>query len=275
MRRISERGLDFIRGFESFVPYVYDDMVPAHRGRYSEWDGGPVTGTLTIGYGHTNAAKHPLKIRQGLRISETEAEEILDVDLDECEAAVTDLVKVPITQGQFDALVSFAFNCGTNNLKNIVARLNRGNAAGARAAFDYYVKSKGVVMRGLQRRRDGEQALWDADIDAPVPPPPAEPVDHPAEVDPDPAPPPATMAVSTEGNTAIAVGSAGVTTSATVLSTAVKNAAEAKAFGVWGFLIALAEQPEFWTGILAAIVLVGGPAYLWLRRRTKLVTHGV
>ena len=179
--KISKTGLDFIKSFESFVPYVYDDKVAPIKGRYREWKGEDVRGTLTIGYGHTDAAKHPLRIAKGVKISEAEACKILDVDLDECEAAVSKLVKVPINQGQFDALASLTFNMGEGNLarSSLLARLNRGDYRGARAAFDLYVKSKGEVMRGLQRRRDGEQALWDA-VASPLP---THPVDHPAEVD--------------------------------------------------------------------------------------------
>jgi lysozyme len=178
-QKISTQGLDFIKGFESFVPYVYDDKRSPVKGKYPEWDGGAVKGTLTIGYGHTNSAKHPLKITQGLRITKEQALHILDVDLDECEEAVNAQVKVPMTQGQFDALVSFAFNCGAGNLKNLTNRMNRGDFESARAAFDFYTKSKGEFMRGLQRRRDGEQALWD-DMDVE---PPTEIVEHSEEVD--------------------------------------------------------------------------------------------
>jgi lysozyme len=177
--KLSPQGLDFIKGFESFVPYVYDDLVPSVKGKYREWDGGPVKGTLTIGYGHTDAARHPLKIKQGLRITEAEARQILAVDISECEDDVERLVTKPLTQGQYDACVSFTFNCGAGSFKNIAKRINAGNYAGARAAFDLYTKSKGKVLRGLQRRRDGEQVLWDSDI----PTVPTEVVDHPAEVD--------------------------------------------------------------------------------------------
>lgn len=178
--KISASGLDFIKGFESFVGYVYDDLVPPVRGKYKEWDGGEVRGTLTIGYGHTDAAKHPLKISKGLKISEAEACEILDVDLDDCEEAVRRNVSVPLSQGRFDSLCSFAFNCGEGNLKNITKRVNRGDDSGARRAFDLYVKSKGQTLRGLQRRRDGEQALWDS---VPTPPITKDDTFHPAEVD--------------------------------------------------------------------------------------------
>lgn len=183
--KTSQTGLDFIKGFESFVPYVYDDLVPAKKGVYREWRrGDPIKGTLTIGWGHTDAARYklPFKLKDvpdGFRITQVKADQILAVDLSECEEDVLRLVKKPLTQGMFDACVSFCYNCGPRNFANIAKRINAGNYAGARAAFDLYVKSKGVTLRGLQRRRDGEQALWDSDI----PPVPTEPVDHPAEVD--------------------------------------------------------------------------------------------
>lgn len=180
--KTSKRGVEFIKGFESFVPYVYDDLRPAVKGKYPMYKpGDKVIGTLTVLYGHTDAARHPLKIKDciGKTFTEDFGREVLAVDLAECEEDVLRLVNKPLTQGQFDACVSFTFNCGAGNFKNIAKRINAGNYAGARAAFDLYVKSKGKVLRGLQRRRDGEQALWDADI----PLVPTEVVDHPAEVD--------------------------------------------------------------------------------------------
>ena len=95
-RKLGKKGLDLIKSFESFVPYVYDDLLPPVKGKYREWNGGAVKGTLTIGYGHTDAARHPLKIKQGLKVSQAKALEILDVDLDECEEAVNRLVRVPL-----------------------------------------------------------------------------------------------------------------------------------------------------------------------------------
>lgn len=183
--KLSPQGLGFIKGFESFVPYVYDDLVPAKKGVYREWkNGDPINGTLTIGWGHTDAARYKLGFKlkdapENFRITKEQGDKILAVDLEECEEDVLRLVKKPLTQGQFDACASFTFNCGAGNFANIAKRINAGNYSGARAAFDLYVKSKGQTLRGLQRRRDGEQALWDANI----PTVPTEVVDHPAEVD--------------------------------------------------------------------------------------------
>lgn len=191
--RISPAGLSFIKSFESFVPYLYDDLIPPHKGSYAEWNGAPVRGTLTIGYGHTASAKAQIHMGRGARVTEAEACAILDIDLDECELAVNASVHRPLTQGQFDALVSFAFNCGMGNARNIIARINRGDMASARAAFDLYVTAKDrsgkrQFMRGLQRRRDGEQELWDIsdafELHAPIQRlMPAEPVHHTAAVD--------------------------------------------------------------------------------------------
>ncbi len=182
-RKLGKKGLDLIKSFESFVPSVYDDLLPPVRGKYREWNGGAVKGTLTVGYGHTDAAKHPLKIEHALKISQAKALEVLDVDLDECEEAVNRMVRVALTQGQFDALVSFTFNCGTGNLRksSLLKKLNAGDYDGARACFDLYTRSKGKVLRGLVRRRDAEQALWGDTADCVLLP--EDPVAHPAEVD--------------------------------------------------------------------------------------------
>ncbi len=159
--KIGRKGLELIKSFESFVPYVYDDKIPPVKGKYQEWKGGAVKGTLTIAYGHTDAAKYPLKIEKGLKVTPAKALEILDVDLDECEEAVTRIVTVPLTQGQYDALVSFAFNCGIGNLKKLIVPLNKGDYDACRQKFSEFIRSKGEVMKGLVRRRNAEQALFD------------------------------------------------------------------------------------------------------------------
>lgn len=153
--------IDFVKGFESFVAYPYDDLLPPIDGHYREWTGGHLLGTLTIGYGHTNDAIYPLKITAGMRLTEEKAAEILAADMAEIVDYINSHVTVPFTQGEGNAMASFGFNCGTGSLANIVHRVNEGHADEARSAFDLYVYSKGQKLLGLQRRRDGEQALWD------------------------------------------------------------------------------------------------------------------
>lgn len=266
--RISRQGLEFIKGFEGCVLYVYDDLKPPVNGKYREWKGEAVKGTLTIGIGHTSAAKHPMKPALGLRITEEQALEILDVDLDECEDDVNRLVKVPLTQGQFDALVSFTFNCGAGNLKKLIAPLNKGDYQGTRAKFDLYVKAKGVTLKGLQRRRDGEQALWDSQVPE-VPAEGEQGVDHPAEV----AAPKEPMGAGAAGSTGAAVGvvsGAAAATSAIPpppphITETVANA------GLWkgmGETVAMMgsfawQRPVVVSGIvLAVLLLTVGPRFL-------------
>ena len=164
-RDINAAGLALVKSYESFVPFVYDDLRPV-RGvpyGYLEWDGRKPKGTLTIGYGHTDDAKHPLKIRKGLRITEPEACDILDVDLDDCEDRVSRAVKVPISDNQFSALVSFDFNTGAilgDKQASFVKRLNAGDYDAVRPGLMQWVKSKGQTLRGLERRREAEAALF-------------------------------------------------------------------------------------------------------------------
>lgn len=177
---VSSKGRAFIEGFESLVLYPYDDLLPPVGGVYREWKGEPLRGTATIGYGHTDAAKYPLRVTPGLRITQQKGDEILDVDLDECETAVNQLAKVELTQGEFDALTSFSFNCGVGALQHLIAHgLNDGNYDATRSALDLYVYSGGQRLLGLQRRRDGEQGLWD-DFAVAIP---TEIIHHTANVD--------------------------------------------------------------------------------------------
>lgn len=176
----------FIEGWESLVLYPYDDARPPVNGKYREWLGEPVQGTLTIGYGHTDAAGLP-KIVQGMRLTEQEAVNLLEKDLAPVIKYTNEHCQRPITYGQFRALVSFGFNCGEGNEQNLINRINLGKFDEARAAFDLYINPP-YARVGLQRRRDAEQGLWDM-AESPTPDRrpidiPTEPVHHTAEVEP-------------------------------------------------------------------------------------------
>lgn len=183
---LSKRGRHFIEGYETCVLYVYDDARAPVKGVYREWRGEPVKGTLTAGFGHTDKAKHPLKLTQGLRLTREEADEILSVDLHECiEQVELELAMAGnlVTQGQFDALVSFNFNCGAKNLKNLLKPLrDSGDYKATGEKFELYVFTtiggKRVRSRGLARRREGEEGLWN---EKPVRTP-RVPVHHQADV---------------------------------------------------------------------------------------------
>jgi len=263
---IDKDGIDFIKGFESFVAYPYDDKVPPVKGKYREWKGEPLKGTATIGYGHTNSAKHPLKVVPGIRITEADACKILDVDLDECEGDVNRLVKVPLTQGEFNALVSFTFNCGTANLKKLIAPLNKGDYAATRAKFDEFIRSKGEVMKGLIRRRDGEQLLWDAVESRPaaaVIPAPEDIHNVPEQVDTPPTP-------GTKRGLLLGGGGTAATLIAvkegTDLATGMADSAHNALSSLTG-LTGAAGSPWVLAGF-AAVLLIGAGIYVWRSRAT-------
>ena len=113
-------------------------------------------GIPTIGVGHTKG------VRMGDRCTLQQADAWLTEDLHDAEAAVSMLVKKPLTQSQFDALVSFTFNLGASRLgeSTLLILLNRGNYTGAAAQFQRWDKSKGVTLPGLVRRRAAEAALF-------------------------------------------------------------------------------------------------------------------
>jgi lysozyme len=91
-----------------------------------------------------------------------EAEQILISDLQEFEGYVNDLVKIPLDQNQFDALVAWTFNLGPTNLKSstLLVRLNDNNLGDVPHQLRRWNKAGGKVLDGLVRRREAEALLW-------------------------------------------------------------------------------------------------------------------
>lgn len=118
-------------------------------------------GKLTIGYGHTGLVDGKA-IYVGMKISKAKAIELLKKDLDRFENAVNELVDVKITQNQFDALTSFAYNCGEGNLKSstLLRKVNTKDFKDAADEFLKWNKGGGKVLLGLTRRRKAERSLF-------------------------------------------------------------------------------------------------------------------
>ncbi len=144
---ISENGVKLIEGFEG-GPYLTAYPDPATGG--APW---------TIGYGHTGG------VQPGEHITQAQAEQFLKSDLQSAESAVRSSIHVPITQNQFDACVSLAFNIGGTGFSesDVAARLNAGDYTGAQRAFGEYNHANGQVLPGLTRRRAAEAALFGSD----------------------------------------------------------------------------------------------------------------
>lgn len=143
--RTSSHGIAVMHYFENCKLTAYPDPGSSNG---EPW---------TIGWGHTGPEVH-----QGLRWSQEQADEAFVEDLRKFEEGVRRLVKVPITQGQFDALVAFAYNVGLGNLRSstLLRKLNAGDYDRAALEFRRWNKNDGRVMRGLTRRRAAEECLF-------------------------------------------------------------------------------------------------------------------
>lgn len=129
------------------------------------------TGVLTIGVGHTSAAGDP-KVAKGMTITAAQSDAILANDLRSVEKSLYRLVTVPLSQNQFDALVSFVFNVGEGNFakSTMLKYLNAGDYDGAADQFGMWTKAGGKTMQGLVTRRTAERVQFLTKDTAPVPP---------------------------------------------------------------------------------------------------------
>lgn len=143
-RNISKEGMDLIKHFEGFYPKAY--KCPA--------------GVWTIGYGHTGLQHNDGTVRQFRMVTEKEAVELLAYDMNQFEHRVNALVRVPLNDDQFAALVSFDFNTGKLHSSTLLKKLNRQDFKGAADEFLKWNKAGGKVLRGLTRRRESERNLF-------------------------------------------------------------------------------------------------------------------
>jgi len=139
--KTGDEGIALIRHFEGCRLDAY--LCPA--------------GVWTIGYGHTKGVK------EGETIDQEAAEAFLIEDLEEFEGYVTEMVEVPLSQSQFDALVSWTFNLGPGNLERstLLAKLNQGEYTDVPFEIKRWTRAGGVILPGLVKRRNAEAALFE------------------------------------------------------------------------------------------------------------------
>jgi len=137
---ISQLGIDLIKRFEGCRLTAY--KCPA--------------GIWTIGYGHTG------NVQKGQKITQEEADRLLKADLIVHCNNVSRLVRVPLNQNQFDALVSFEYNVGYGNFakSTLLKLINQKKYDEAAEQFKLWKYARGVVLAGLVRRRAAEKALF-------------------------------------------------------------------------------------------------------------------
>jgi lysozyme len=130
-----------------------------HLTEQFEADGGPRLvayqdsgGIWTIAWGHTRG------VVAGMTCTRAQAEQWLQEDLAWAESEVNKLVHVPLTQGEFDALVDFTFNCGAGNFDHstLLKLVDAGNMKAAALEFDKWDHCGGQIVAGLLRRREAE-----------------------------------------------------------------------------------------------------------------------
>jgi lysozyme len=140
--QLSEAGLGLLKRFEGFRNRTYLDVV----------------GLPTIGYGHRLLAGESFP--DGM--SEPQASELLAADVLTAELAIGRLVKVRLTQGQFDALVDFVFNLGAGRLaaSTLLSKLNAGDYEAAGEQLRRWDHAGGKEIAGLKSRREAECELW-------------------------------------------------------------------------------------------------------------------
>ena len=140
LMKLGERGTEILKYFEGCKLTAYQDSV----------------GVWTIGYGHTKG------VYNGMTITQEEAEQMLLTELEEYEGYIENMVTVPLTQNQFDALVVWIYNLGPTNFKNstLLKELNAGNYNAAGQEITRWNKAGGKVLAGLVKRREAEAELF-------------------------------------------------------------------------------------------------------------------
>ena len=133
----SKSGVQLTQQFESCRLIAYQD----------------VKGVWTVGWGHTGP-----EVVEGYTVTQVQADMQLVVDMHNAMSAVNRLVTVMLTQGEFDALVDFAFNCGCSAFagSTMLKLLNAGSMQAAALEFAKWDHASGVVVAGLLRRRLAE-----------------------------------------------------------------------------------------------------------------------
>lgn len=137
---ISETGINLIKEFESCQLNTYID----------------IAGVPTIGWGHTGSYATP-----GNRITQEKADFLLRSDLDWACTTVSK-IRFPLSQHQFDALVSLVYNIGNHSFleSTLYQKIQRGDIGGAADEFPKWNHSAGKVSAGLTRRRGVERSLF-------------------------------------------------------------------------------------------------------------------
>lgn len=142
--QLSDKGLQLVKDSEGFRSKAYQDT----------------GGVWTVGYGTTRINGRP--VTKFDTVDELYAVVLLKADVASAEESVTRLVKVPLTQNQFDALVDFVYNLGEGQFSKstLLKKLNLKDYVGAAEEFPKWVFDNGKVQLGLVKRRSLEKSIF-------------------------------------------------------------------------------------------------------------------
>jgi|TARA_R100000995_G_C3472812_1_gene119231 lysozyme len=143
---MTDEGLDLIKLYEGYSPSAY--LCPA-----AHW---------TIGYGAIWGLDNTRVTEDHPDINEEQADQLLRRDVSISERTVLRLIRVPLEDGQFNALCSFVFNLGSGSLQSSTLRrkINRGDYIGAADEFPRWVFAGGRKLKGLIKRRAHERLMF-------------------------------------------------------------------------------------------------------------------
>lgn len=141
--KISAEGIEFIREFEKLRLQAYKDS----------------GGVWTVGYGHTGG-----DVKEGLKIDAAVAEALLRGDVGDAERCINSVVKVALSQSEYDALCSFVFNIGVKAFREstMLRLINAEDYGGAALQFKRWSYDNGRQVAGLVNRREAERKLFEA-----------------------------------------------------------------------------------------------------------------
>ena len=144
--KTNKAGIEIIKHFEGYSSTVYADPI----------------GIPTIGYGSIWDVNGKRLTMDHPPISEEVGEQLLKRELKNVERAIRHLIRVPLTENQFSAISSLAYNIGTSRLSSstLRAKINREDYQGAADEFPKWRRAGGVILKGLVRRRAAERELF-------------------------------------------------------------------------------------------------------------------
>lgn len=142
--QVSEDGINLTKSFESLKLHSYPDS----------------EGVPTVGWGTTHINGVPVTL--GMTITQDEAEEYLRADYKKFENSINSLVKVELSQQQFDAVADFVYNEGPTHFASstLLKLINESDFENAKNEFIKWDKAGGHVLSGLLRRRQAEADLF-------------------------------------------------------------------------------------------------------------------